>query len=155
MRYFIYAVIGIVAAAVIAGFFIVGSPQEERLRRFDERRTQDLQFLQSEIINYWVNKEELPAALDLLKDDIRGVSAPRDPETGAEYGYEVKGELAFSLCADFNLSNPEDISSSVPPKPIAPAGYYGEANWNHQAGSVCFDRKIDKDIYKPRKPVSN
>lgn len=156
MKIFIYTVISVVAVSVIAGFFIVGSPKEERLRRFDERRVNDLQFLQGEIINYWINKEKLPENLTLIKDDVRGVAAPKDPETGADYQYTVKGKLIFSLCADF-ASPSLSVSENVP-KPAYPDGrYYGEnpayggANWQHGAGLVCFERTIDEDIYRPVK----
>ncbi len=149
MRIFIYTVIGIVVAAVIAGFFIVGSPKEERLRRFDDRRIQDLQGIQSEIINYWINKGKLPENLGLLKDDIRGVVIPKDPETGSDYQYQVKGILSFSLCADFAR---QSLGAPVSaPKPAYPAGGYpADQNWDHAAGLVCFERTIDKDFYRPQ-----
>jgi len=62
-KVFAYATSTILLVAVIAGFFIVGSPQEGRLRRFDEQRVQNLQFLQSEIVSFWINKERLPKSL--------------------------------------------------------------------------------------------
>jgi hypothetical protein len=150
-KYFIYTVMVIVAAVVIAGFFIIGSPQKERLRRFDERRVNDLQFLQSEIINYWIKKEKLPENLDLLRDDIRGVQVPKDPESGADYGYEILGPENFKLCAVFVLPSFGTGDSKIPQPAYLGGGYYGEGNWDHQAGLVCFERKIDKEIYKPEK----
>ncbi|MDP3999223.1 MAG: hypothetical protein Q8P76_01345 [bacterium] len=154
MRIFIYIVIGIVAVAVIAGFFIVGSPREERLRRFDERRVSDLQFLQSEIINYWVVKEKLPENLAVLNDDTRGVRVPRDPETGeAGYVYTIQDALTFVLCADFARASLNESIDKMAPRLAYPTGYYGEGNWDHTAGKVCFERTIDKDRYKSVKPI--
>ena len=150
-KYFVYAVIILVAAAAIAGFFIVGSPQKERLRKFDERRISDLQFLQSEIINYWIKKEKLPENLVLLKDDIRGVQIPKDPESGAEYGYEILSLESFKLCANFVLPSFGAKNAGVPRPAYPEAGYYSESNWDHEAGPACFERKIDKEIYKPEK----
>jgi len=149
MKYYIYLVIAIVAAAVIAGFFIVGSPQEERLRRFDERRIQDLQFIQSEIINFWINKGRLPEQLSDMRDDIRGIAIPNDPKTGAEYLYRIKDmhRLVFELCAVFDRSN--TVINSSQKFPRVDSYYYSGQNWNHDAGLVCFERTIDKDIYKP------
>ena len=150
------------AISVIAGFFIVGSPQSERLRRFDDQRVSDLQIIQGQIIYYWQNKEKLPAKLDDLKDPISGFTPDKDPETGADYGYEVKGDLSakggsasdgeFSLCANFNLSN---LSSGAPAieLPTYPPQHYpksSDINWEHGAGYVCFERKIDPELYKPR-----
>lgn len=151
MKYFAWIIISVVAIAVIAGFFIVGSPREERLRRFDEQRAQDLQTIQWEIINYWRLKTKLPQSLDMLKDDIRGFAPPVDPESGMPYEYMVKqknGEKdapVFELCAAFNRASDSDGSSA--PKHAYPYG--GQDNWEHGEGRACFERIIDKDLYPP------
>lgn len=150
MKYFVYTIITIVVAAVVAGFFIVGSPKEERLRRFDDRRVNDLQFLQSEIINYWVNKADLPENLAALNDATRGITVPKDPETSANYGYQAGGLESFTLCADFARPSLGQLEIGAP-KAYPASGYYWEGNWEHAAGSVCFERKIDKDFYRPQK----
>lgn len=152
-KIFIYAIIAVVAMAIIAGFFLVGSPNKARLMKFDEQRVSDLQIIQSQIIYYWQNKEKLPAKLDDLKDTISGFNPGKDPETGENYSYYAKGELEFSLCANFNLPSPEGIKPIVelptyPPQYI-PSG--SDSNWTHAAGNICFDRTIDKDLYKPVK----
>ncbi len=154
MKYFIYLIIAVVTASVIAGFFVVGSPQDQRLRSFDERRVQNLQYLQSEIIYYWQGKDRLPARLLDLRDDIRGTVVPLDPQTGAEYGYEVRGPLTFALCATFLRSSPSasgrEPEAFIPakgPRPVAP--YSGVEAWDHAVGYICFERTIDKDFYPP------
>ncbi len=152
MKYFVYTIIAIVTIAVVAGFFIVGSPREERLRRFDQQRVENLQFLQGELINYWMNKAKLPANLSLLKDDLRGIFIPTDPENNQAYSYKVLSPLKFQLCANFNLpSLSTAYTNERKSMPIDP--YYAGQNWSHEAGQICFDRTIDKDYYKPLKPV--
>ncbi len=155
MKYFIYAVIIIVVAAIVAGFFLVGSPSEERARRFDDQRVSDLQSIQSQMIYYWQNKGKLPAVLDDLKDPISGFVPAKDPETGAGYGYDVKGALAFSLCANFNQPSTQQGQKVAPmPAPMAypyPGG--NVSNWDHPAGKYCFERKIDPELYKLSKPA--
>lgn len=147
---FSYAVIGIVAAAVIAGFFIAGTPGEERLRRFDNERTSDLQTIQWQIVNYWQQKGELPAELALLEDDISGFTVPTDPETAAAYAYTVEEEHIFELCATFaRPSLPETRGAAIPLRP-EPAAIKGLDNWNHEAGYTCFERTIDPDLYPVR-----
>lgn len=145
-KFFVYGVISIVAASIIAGFFLAGSPFERRIRRFDERRVSDLQFLQEEIIAYWTNKERLPENLALLKDDIRGITIPKDPETGVEYEYHILGETKFALCASFK--RPSALLNGNQ-KPVS-APYYEGENWEHREGRVCFERTIDPDIYRPK-----
>lgn len=156
MKVFTYVVIAAVAAAIIAGFFIVGSPKEERLRRFDEKRVQDLQNIQGAIVNYWQSKASLPANLDYLTDSISGFRAPVDPETGLPYTYEVKGNLSFVICADFSRPTLGETSSRplVPKQVYRPDPYYyGPESWVHGAGRTCFDRTIDPEIYKVRTPA--
>ena len=141
MKYFSFIIILIVVVAVVFGFFLAGSPNSERLRRFDERRIQDLQTIQSEIINYWANKERLPQQLSDLQDNIKGFSTPKDPETGSGYSYMVNSDFAFTLCADFSDSNAE-------------SPYYEQFNWQHNAGHFCFERNIDPEIYPPSRKAS-
>lgn len=147
MKYFVYTIISIVTLSIVAGFFIVGSPKEERMRQFDEQRVGHMQFMQSEILNYWINKGKLPVKLADLEDDLRGVRVPTDPETGVNYEYEVLGSEKFSLCANFSLPTlgmTTMMGKSMMPRPVEP---YGQQNWEHQTGSHCFERTIDKDFY--------
>ncbi|MFA4937031.1 MAG: hypothetical protein WC575_01910 [Patescibacteria group bacterium] len=150
MKYFSYIIIAIVAICVIAGFFIVGSPKEERLMRLDDQRIQDLQSLQSEIIYYWQNKNQLPTQLTNLIDNISGFYPPQDPETGLAYTYEVTGNESFKLCATFSRTGSGQNQYLARPI-VLPQGKeitLEQDNWQHQAGYVCFDRTIDKDLYK-------
>ena len=150
MKYFIYTIIAIVAASVVAGFFIVGSPKEERMRKFDDGKVSDLQVIQGQIIYYWQNKGKLPVKLEDTKDSIGGFNPPKDRETGSNYGYEVKSELKFKLCANFNLPSLESRTPFIE-RPTYPTQYIppGNSNWAHGAGYVCFERIIDPELYKP------
>jgi len=151
MRYFVYIIIAVVAVTVIAGFFVAGSPQEERLHRFDEQRISDLQFLQAEIINFWQRKARLPSDLSEIEDSIRGVFTPLDPETAAPYEYNVIDEeaLKFELCTVFSLPSLEEETLAKPVPVRAPeSAFYGQ-NWQHDLGRTCFERAIDEDLYKP------
>ena len=147
-------VIGVVTVAVIAGFFIVGSPITERVRRFDERRVSDLQSIQWEVINYWQKKNQLPSGLEILRDDIRGFVPPTDPETGMTYEYIAEGANSFSLCAIFSMATDDMADPRIAVKPVL-AGREGE-NWAHDAGRTCFKRTKEKALYPPVpiKPVS-
>ena len=138
-----YVVIGIMALAIVVGFFMVGSPAEERLHRFDQQRISHLQFIQSEVLNYWINKEALPDTLDDLQDDIRGTIAPQDPQTGEDYTYNALRGTTFELCANFALSSIGDEERFARPfeKGLS-------QNWEHKDGLVCFERTIDPDFYE-------
>lgn len=141
----------VVLASVIAGFFTAGSPLKARLYRFDERRINDLQILQNEIINYWIQKDKLPATLDDLKNNITGFEPPIDPAANSAYEYKIFGKLNFELCADFDLA----ASEFGAPQPTKPRGYYGDPygqNWSHDTGKTCFNRTIDPELYRKAEP---
>ncbi len=148
-KYFAYTVIVVVAVAIVGGFFVVGSPQNERLRRFDDKRVQDLQSLQSYIVEYWRNKNKLPDNLAALNDDLRGIKTPKDPQVGGDYEYQVKGPLTFALCADF-VTESQAEDSLRPSYAYEP--YFPGATWQHGKGKQCFERTIDKDFFPQTKP---
>src|SRR3989344_3725324 len=144
MKYFIYSVMGVVVVAVVAGFFIIDSPAEERLRQFDEQRVGDLRMIQGEVINYWTQKGALPKTLADLKDDVRGFYLPTDPESKEQYSYQVMGKYEFSLCANFaRATYVQTLQTSnakpVPMRPMEFQGYLPE-DWEHLAGPNCFSR---------------
>lgn len=159
MRFFINGVIVIVCVIIVAGFFVAGSPQAERQRRFDEQRVSDLQTIQYQIVNYWQAKEELPPTLEDLRDELLGFVPPLDPETGEPYEYKVVEDKSFELCAVFNLSNEynEDIAKQI----LAPARFSSLAPaqppsfeiWSHQEGHICFSRTIDSEFFPPLKEL--
>ena len=156
MKWFVRAVSAVGIFFIVFGFFTVGSPVGERMRRFDDRRIQDLMAIQSQIINYWQVKESLPQTIDQLRDDIRGFIPPRDPETGESYEYRIMGPLKFEICADFKTSNKQD-SKTGKPVPFAPRGgdypYRSypaiEESWLHDARETCFTRTIDPELFPP------
>lgn len=155
MRWFVRAVAAVAGFFIVFSFFAVGSPFSQRLKRFDERRIQDLQAIQYEIIYYWQAKNALPQTLAQLRDDIRGFVPPADPETGGSYQYKLLDPLQFELCADFKTSNKQDSSDSkIKPAPLAPREVYYpipafEESWLHDSGRACFTRTIDPDKYPP------
>lgn len=148
LRMIAYGVSLIVLISIVAGFFIMGSPKEQRLLRFDQEKVSDLQSIQWQIVNYWQSKEALPESLDDLTDPISSFLAPTDRQTGDSYVYEKIGEMEFKLCAVFNM---ESVVTDYRAPQIKLE--FGGESWDHGEGEVCFERTIDPELYPLRKTV--
>jgi hypothetical protein len=140
----------VVLVAVVSGFFIIGSPASQRLVRFDEKKVNDLQNIQWQIVNFWQNKERLPNSFVELEDPISSFMVPVDQQTSEEYGYNVISDLSFELCAVFNKEDAGLSGENIRvAKPFGGSGIE-DSNWAHGEGEVCFERTIDPDLYKLR-----
>lgn len=150
-KFFVRMLCGTVAVAAIGGFFLIGSPKEARLLRFDEQRVMDLQNIQWQVVNFWQSKGRLPESLANLQDPIAGFSASVDPETKDSYEYQMKAETIFELCAVFSRpSSARDQQQILKAVSYFPAPFSQDQNWAHEAGRACFERTIDKELYPVR-----
>jgi len=140
-KYFAWVSSILIIVAIVASFFIIGSPTTAKLMQFDQQKTNDLSNIQSQIVNYWQAKGKLPTALSDLNDTISGFNVPTDPQTKADYEYNITNteKLSFELCAAFNKKSKTSQTENM--------YYMGAQNWNHEPGRVCFERTIDKDLY--------
>jgi hypothetical protein len=159
-------------ALIVWAFNVIGSPKEQRLWRLDDRRVNDLTSIQSQVTNYWMQKEKLPTKIEDLADPLSYYSLPVDPEfeKGITYEYIAKDKYTFELCATFSAGMPKgwveyskgggvipyyssggrDIAVSEPAMYPYPGGM--NQSWDHEAGRTCFSRTIDPEIYKPYDP---
>lgn len=125
-RTFIIVAVAVVAGSVLGGLRLLGSPQEERERRLDERRIAEIQSIANAVDLYWTRQGRLPASLaDLSQEQGIEVSV-LDPATGRPYTYRVLGEGRYQLCAEF--ARDAGGQGRVPE-----AGF-----WAHGPGSQCF-----------------
>lgn len=125
---------------VVSGFFIIGTPQHVRLLRLDNQKVMDLQNIQSQVISYWQQNSVLPASLDALRTSIYGSLVPVDPQSSSSYEYTVINQRVFQLCASFNAATPAGATDGYLPYPAAIDA--GNQNWQHGAGTICFDRTV-------------
>lgn len=116
-------IVALVAAAVVAGLVVSGSPQRQRELRFDQRRVADLRSLSSALERRYRETGELPAALELLVDGRIVSALPRDPVSEMQYGYETTTRSAYRLCAEFTLAAEN----------VAPGEF-----WDHGPGRHCY-----------------
>jgi hypothetical protein len=120
-----------VTAAVVAGIYVLGSPLEERARRLDERRVQDLSGISQAIDVYWTRQSGLPASLDQLRTETGATVSVTDPVTSAPYEFRTLDERKYELCAVFE-------GESRDSERLLSAGF-----WTHRAGRQCFERAAE------------
>jgi hypothetical protein len=159
-RYLGLAVGLIVFVSVVGGFYVIGSPQNQRSIRFDQQKISDLQNIQWQIVNYWQQKEVMPTKLTDLVDQLNNSIIPLDRESGKVYEYATGTSTNFKLCADFN----KESNEKAYPSPYGVGGGGGIAvmptkvaiypdgineNWKHPSGHYCFSRYIDPEKYPP------
>jgi magnesium-transporting ATPase (P-type) len=134
----------VVLASIILGFFVVGTPGQQRDRKFDETRISDLNMLQSQIISYLRVNDSLPQSLSVMEGELM-YSIPADPETGEPYEYRVLGEMTFELCAVFKTDGKNQSVFSFPSDPYRYMGNYWE---QHGVGRACFEREVKEGEIK-------
>jgi hypothetical protein len=125
------AAIAAVVLTVAAGLYLLGSPQEERVRRLDERRVQDLRRIDEMTNLYWTRHGRLPASISELAEESGLVVSPRDPATGEPYGYRTLNEKSFELCGVFERDSTDSRAAGPAP------GF-----WSHGAGKRCFNLEV-------------
>jgi hypothetical protein len=118
----------VVAAAVGTGIVLMGPPSDERSRRLDERRVEDLQQVSSSVNLYNNRHQRLPASLVELQAEPGMTFRPGDPVTGESYAYRALGPAMYELCAVFDRASTERRVSV----------------WSHGGGRHCFVLKADE-----------
>jgi len=142
----------LILATIVSGFFIIGSPGEVRLYRFDDQKVSDLQNIQYQVVSYWQTQGSIPGKLSDLNDSLGGYTVPLDTQTGSAYIYATTSSMSFKLCATFNATtqanSPTATNIAYPSMPDGSTGYdLQSSSWYHQAGNVCFIRTIDPKRY--------
>ncbi len=135
----------VVLASIIAGFFIAGTPADQRALRLDQERVSDLSKIQRAVVTYWQDTGELPESLEQVADPLTNFAeVPTDPATESDYRYQALNQLTFELCATFGR-----------PSPTTGRDYYStygikETTWEHGTGEHCFTRTIDPERLAPK-----
>ena len=119
--------VAVVAAAVVYSLIRVGPPSEERERRLDERRIEDLRSTARAIDLHWTRHGSLPSALDRLSDTpVRDVTL-NDSQSRESYEGRVQTASTFQLCGLF-------WTDWSPPSV--------DVLWSHPKGRHCFDLEV-------------
>ena len=117
-----------VVAVVATGIVLIGPPGEERGRRLDQRRVNDLTSIGYAVTRYWQTNKRLPESIEEMARES-GIADPfsRDPISGEPYSYRQFDSTSYELCATFNAAS---------------ASGTGGDPWSHGAGRRCFRRTL-------------
>jgi hypothetical protein len=119
----------VVAAAVGTGIVLMGPPSEERSRRLDERRVEDLRQISFSVNLYNTRNQRLPFSLAELSHEPGLTFHSGDPVTGELYGYSILEPARYQLCAIFDRETTEARA---------------DVFWLHGSGRHCFVLKADE-----------
>ncbi len=126
------AAVTTVIAAVVAGLFVLGSPTEERARRIDRRRVEDLQAIVAATDLYWTRHSRVPATLDDLSAEPGVTIRTSDPASSEIYGYQPLDSANYELCASFERASGEIARD--PERDL----------WAHGPGRQCFQLEAEE-----------
>ena len=138
VRVFAGVIVVAVVSAVVYGLTLVGTPAQQRLIQFDERRVSDLQSITYNIDSYWQRNDSLPASLEDLRDPLYSLNSFVDPKTREPYEYRVTSDTAYELCATFETDSSEYEGQALPYFPG------GVSFWEHGIGRPCFSLEVRK-----------
>lgn len=143
----------LVLASVIYSISILGTPNEMRMKKLDDKRLSDLSTIQSQIFNEFLRNKTLPKTVSDIVDPFGGFVLQKDPVTKENYEYQVvKNNLPaeFKLCANFETVRNVTTGGQAAKfdSPLTQQYYPGDMSpfWNHESGRVCFTRTITQDI---------
>lgn len=133
-----------VAAAIVAGLLLVGSPGEARLQKLDRKRVSDLYSIIDGVNLYWTRQRSLPPDLDALAAETR-FDNELDPETASPYVYRVLDPDRYEVCATFSTE------CDPPHDRCWDWQHGGRAEIDaHGAGEQCF--QITPRVVEGRRP---
>jgi hypothetical protein len=125
------AAMAAVFSAMVAGVFVIGFPREERGRRSDDRRVEDLQGIRAATDLYWTRHSQLPASLDDLTAEPGVTIRTSDPASLQAYAYQPLDSIRYEVCASFAQESREIARD---PKMDL---------WAHGSGRQCFQLEAE------------
>ena len=132
--------------SIVAGFFIMGSPNKQRAREYDIERVHDLEMIDNQMQVYFKTYRRLPTSLADLESNSSYNEIPTDPKTNQPYGFKPNTSdkpYSYELCATFEEKSVDiDSLRSRSVKSL-----------EHDAGYQCFDKFIEPRLYVSPQPV--
>lgn len=164
LQIFTSVVVALVVIVAGVGLYLAGSPNTERLRRFDDQRVQALENIASAVDVFYVEENRLPNSLDELtmpsaqKSDYTGqkpyyMYTSKDPRTGIPYEYRPVDTKIYEVCAYFDQEKTDQSlnNGEYPraPYPAYPMELGSVLEWKHGVGRTCFALNAEVRTRRP------
>lgn len=133
---------------IIFTFQITGGPKEQKNKKFDSQRVNDLQIIETKVLDYYLFNKALPTNLQEAYQDYNNIFIPKDEEN-KEYIYKVLNDKSFELCTIFSTElkndyNFEAINLYTNPELVKENKQiiFKSNTWEHDKGYYCFIREF-------------
>lgn len=138
-RIFVTLLLVFVVGVTVTGLILSGPPSQERARRIDQQRANDLSSLTYSIDQYVNEVGGLPASLaDLSRLQAKGMYIPaQDPVTGQPYEYRALVGDSYEVCATFAAASVDNGPNAARIDPF-------NQMWKHETGRTCFQRTAQR-----------
>ncbi|MEM1253624.1 MAG: hypothetical protein AAGI69_14425 [Cyanobacteria bacterium P01_H01_bin.21] len=116
-----------VAAGAVAGFWVLGTPGQQRLIMSDRQRLEDLSAIANTL--YWQRQDQDEDYV--LPDELNTDDQRQDPITQEPYAYSRLDDSRYELCANFVTDSDTHKLVNTP-----------NQSWQHPQGNHCFELDI-------------
>lgn len=125
----VFAAVATVAVicALIAGFWVMGTPDRQRLIRADRQRLRDIRSIAQKLSWKATRKDEYKLPKTLLENNLA-----KDPLTNQPYLYERLSETTYQLCAEFATDSSTYLLQNR-------SQDRNVDKWAHPQGRHCFN----------------
>lgn len=120
--------LGAVVVAVVAGFWLLGSPGKQRLIALDRERISVLQTIHNDLSYGDGVSETLPEPMTI---DERYL----DPVSGEPFEYRRVDADTYELCATFATNSADDKTNRRRQR-------WDTQDWSHPEGRHCFELNV-------------
>ncbi|MEO0350013.1 MAG: hypothetical protein AAF282_08190 [Cyanobacteria bacterium P01_A01_bin.15] len=117
-----------VAAGAAAGFWVLGTPGQQRLIMSDQQRLEDLSAIANSL--YWQSQDQDDYA---LPDALTTTNQRQDPITQESYSYRKVDDERYELCASFATDSSTHKLVNA-----------NNQNWQHPNGRHCFELELSQ-----------
>ncbi|NJM99389.1 MAG: hypothetical protein HC800_21640 [Phormidesmis sp. RL_2_1] len=130
-----------VMTAIVVGFWLLGSPSQQRLLSLDRQRVDDLSSIAYELQAQFSGSGADPATPlpEQLPGSLTNRGIALDPVNAEPYAYRRLSDTTYELCATF-------ATESINLDEAAPA--FNNDYWPHPEGRHCFE--VDNKTAKPK-----